>query len=130
MLQHIAYTVSRLQILAIELREVSTGLELDFSSVQHVATWIAEALNKVPTPLTHLVEDASKKLAPLQSSLKLTSGKAMAEIWRAFLPYQPGHTTLIQAYRTLSELAATRTAENWDNGESWFADLFAETYES
>jgi midasin len=103
--------------LSIELQAVSRSGELDFSSIQHIASWIAMALQQVPLSLTDLASDARLQLAPLSNSLILTTGKEMSNIWKACLPYRPSSSIIAAAYQKLMARGNNSAGEVWDTGE-------------
>ena len=105
-----------LQSLLLELEHISHAEEVDFSSIQHVAAWIAKALLELPAAATALTPDAERQLAPLQSSLTLTTGKAMTSIWRACLPFRSPSEVLDAAYQRLLSRGANSIGELWDPG--------------
>jgi midasin len=103
-----------IQTLTSELEHVCESLEMDFSSVQLIAAWIADALAQLPNTLA---TEAQHQLAPLRSSLTLTSGKVMTEIWSACLPFQPTTPAIADAYRKLLDRGVTSFGEVWEKGE-------------
>lgn len=106
------------QLLSSELEQVCQSIELDFSSVQHIASWIAAAIAQVPLILIDLASDARRELAPLQNSLVLTTGKEMAAIWRSCLPYRPANDSIALTYNRLLERGASSVGEIWEPGQS------------
>ncbi|GAA5967871.1 hypothetical protein JCM11641_005792 [Rhodosporidiobolus odoratus] len=107
-----------LQALTTELEAVSNSLELDFSTVQHVVAWIETALQQLPASLRSLAAEAIERLVPLRTSLTLTSGKAMEQIWKASLPYKPASPALAEAYSRLMARGTSSTGEVWDKALS------------
>lgn len=104
--------------LGFELRHVSASDILDFSSIQHVAAWVAEALDQLPLSLAAVASDAKLQLAPLLTSLVLTTGMEMPSIWKAFLPFRPVNTQVNDLYQRLLVRGKGRgTYELWDPGE-------------
>lgn len=89
---------------------------MDFSSIQLIAAWIANALQRLPAGAKDLVAETQVQLAPLRSSLTLTSGKAMTEIWRACLPFRPTADGIADAYWRLLARGMTNTGEVWERG--------------
>lgn len=75
-------------------------------------------MEQLPRASQALAEDAQRELAPLRSSLALTSGKAMSEIWRTCLPFQPASGGVADAYHKLVARGLSGTAEAWDQGQS------------
>ncbi|GAA5925946.1 AAA family ATPase midasin [Sporobolomyces koalae] len=108
--------------LALELESVSQTRELDVSTVHHVVDWVSHALAQVPETLKMLTHDAADQLAPLRSSLTLSSGKAMSAIWKATLPYKPANGSLSAAYTELRKRGLNRD-QTWSKD---LANLFLE----
>lgn len=82
--------------------------------MQHIASWIAEAIQQVPLILVDLASDARQQLAPLQNSLILTTGKQMAAIWRSCLPYRPASDAIAETYNRLLARGVDSAGEIWD----------------
>ncbi|GAA5820590.1 hypothetical protein JCM11251_003065 [Rhodosporidiobolus azoricus] len=112
-----------LQTLARELEAVSDSADLDFSTVQHVVAWVEEAFRQLPPACAAVAEEAQQRLAPLRSSLTLTSGKAMEAIWKASLPYKHSNPALAEVYTRLMERGRNSVGERWENALS---NLFLE----
>ncbi|GAA5872063.1 hypothetical protein JCM8547_003087 [Rhodosporidiobolus lusitaniae] len=116
--QALAQTTRSLQALATELEAVTDSAELDFSTVQHVVAWIDSALQQLPPTLTGLADEALERLAPLRTSLTLTSGKAMEQIWKASLPFKPATPVLAEAYERLLARGQESAGEAWEKAIS------------
>ncbi|GAA5965287.1 hypothetical protein JCM21900_005694 [Sporobolomyces salmonicolor] len=115
-------TAKALQALATELEAVSTSQDLDFSTIQHVVSWIEGALRQIPSSLAPHAADAAQQLAPLRTSLTLTSGKAMSALWKSSLPYRPGNALLADAYARFMKRGSSQ-GQAWDKT---LANLFLE----
>ncbi|GAA5887893.1 hypothetical protein JCM5296_001800, partial [Sporobolomyces johnsonii] len=115
-------TAKALQALATELEAVSTSHDLDFSTIQHVVSWIEGALRQIPSSLAPHAADAAQQLAPLRTSLTLTSGKAMSALWKSSLPYRPANALLAEAYARLMKRGSSQ-GQAWDKT---LANLFLE----
>lgn len=116
-MQGVVRAAKLIQTLVAELEHICGTDELDFSSIQHVAAWIVSAIEQLPAAVQHFASDANAQLAPLRSSLTLTSGKAMSEIWRTCLPFEPASQGVADAYHSLLERGQTGTGEAWDKSE-------------
>ncbi|GAA6044164.1 hypothetical protein JCM8097_003730 [Rhodosporidiobolus ruineniae] len=116
--QALTRSAKSLQALATELEAVSASTELDFSTVQHVVAWIEAALQQLPAALVPLAADAVQHLAPLRSSLTLTSGKAMEPIWKSSLPFKPASPALAEAYERLLSRGQCSAGEVWEKAVS------------
>ena len=112
----LAKAARTIQSLAAELEVVCETSEIDFSSIQHVAKWITAALALLPASTVALVETAEAQLNPLRSSIALSSGKAMTQIWRGCLPFQPANPKVAAAYERLMDRASQSVGEVWDKG--------------
>jgi len=108
-------SVKSIEALALELEAVSDSQDLDVSTVHHVVEWVEHALQQLPQSFEHLTVDAGRQLAPLRTSLTLTSGKAMSAIWKASLPYKPNNESLAAAYARLKERGSDRN-QVWTKG--------------
>lgn len=100
----------------VELEAVSLSETLDFSSIQHIASWISAALLQIPSIHTHLASDAQQQLIPLSTSLVLSTGKEMSKIWRACLPFRPASSVIAEGYERLMTRADNSAGEVWDSG--------------
>ncbi|SCZ88717.1 BZ3500_MvSof-1268-A1-R1_Chr2-1g04590 [Microbotryum saponariae] len=114
---------SRLGGYVAELEHVCSSSVLDFSSIQHVAAWIASEVGRAPVEAFPSAAAVQTALTPLQTSLALTSGKAMNNIWRACLPFEPASPAINSAYRDLLERGAGTDGPVWDRA---LVDLFLE----
>ncbi|KAK4705526.1 midasin, partial [Phenoliferia sp. Uapishka_3] len=112
--QALVVGASSLQSLLLELEHISHAKEVDFSSTQHVAEWISKAMRDLPAVAKALAANAQQELTPLQSSLRLTTGKAMTSIWRACLPFRSPSEALDAAYQRLLSRGANSVGELWD----------------
>ncbi|BGP16616.1 hypothetical protein JCM10213_000468 [Rhodosporidiobolus nylandii] len=121
--QALVRSAKSLQALTTELEAVSETAELDFSTVQHVVAWIEAALRLLPPSLEPLAHEAANQLAPLRTSLTLSSGKAMEPIWKASLPYKPANPALAEAYERLMARGKSSAGEIW---EKTLSSLFLE----
>ncbi|KAI5480555.1 hypothetical protein MNV49_000251, partial [Pseudohyphozyma bogoriensis] len=110
----LAHAIVVIQSLASELEAVSLGDALDFSSIQHVASWIAKELDQLSDLAGELILEANQQLAPLKNSLELTSGKGMAQLWRAWLPFRPANPLLDAAYQRLMDRGRASAGELWE----------------
>ncbi|GAA6063185.1 hypothetical protein JCM10212_006851 [Sporobolomyces blumeae] len=121
-LESLVRCVETVQTLAIELEAVSDSTALDVSTVHHVVAWVETALRQLPPQFAPLAVDATRQLEPLRASLTLTSGKAMASIWKASLPFKPSSEALASAYLQLRERGLVRN-QVWPKD---LANLFLE----
>ncbi|GAA5999947.1 hypothetical protein JCM10207_005984 [Rhodosporidiobolus poonsookiae] len=119
----LAPSVKSLQALTTELEAVSNSSDLDFSTTQHVVAWLSSALQQLPPAVQTVARDAIERLAPLRTSLTLTSGKAMEAIWKASLPFRPADPVLAEAYERLMERGRNSSGEVWEKS---LAALFLE----
>lgn len=120
LLQTLPQSTQTLQSLTAELEHVARTSELDFSSVQHIASWIDAALEHLPTAASSLAAHARVVLAPLRSSLTLTSGKEMTSLWKSSLPFQSPSSLIVEAYARLLSRAESSQGEVWDKGKHLF----------
>lgn len=120
LLQTLPHSTRTLQSLTAELERVARTSELDFSSVQHIASWIDAALEQIPTAASPLAAHARLVLAPLRSSLTLTSGKEMTALWKSSLPFQSPSSLIVEAYGRLLSRAETSQGEVWDKGKYFY----------
>ncbi|KAM0753166.1 P-loop containing nucleoside triphosphate hydrolase protein [Meredithblackwellia eburnea MCA 4105] len=93
-----------LQNLLLELRAVTESSAVDFTSIQHLAAWIAKIVDELPQD--PVLDNLRSHLAPLRQSLFSASGRAMSEIWKASLPLQTSNGRLNEALQKLLQAGA------------------------
>ncbi|KAK4054525.1 AAA ATPase midasin [Microbotryomycetes sp. JL201] len=105
-----------------ELKLAASSRDFDYSTVQHVVEWISAAVEALSSRSVDS-NDVAACLAPLQQSLTLTSGQAMANLWKAFLVAKSLPPALMEAYNNLLARASDSDATQWEKATG---DLFQE----
>jgi hypothetical protein len=71
---------------ACELVNVCSVSDLDYSSLQHVLSWIRSTIDSQAFPSSPLLATLSACLHDAERAVSPSTGHAMKEIWRSFLP--------------------------------------------